>query len=207
MAPDDATLAKYPEEFAPRRSRGRTIGFTVAGGVFVVLTVLAVVFFAEIRDAAFAWEGRRSGLAPVVAPGAVVLCAFLAVLSFGLLFAESTTWVRTQTGTAMRRAVFPLADDATADAVHERLRSGDPGVYRPIPVHRKGRVSMRLYRADADATAYITMQAGRRGDVRTWPLITFTGPAWDSLRPLTADTLTRPPGGFDAMEQSLRDVT
>lgn len=207
MAIDDATFAQYPAEFQARRSPGRLALLLGAGILLLVGAVLAIVFADAVRAGAEAWQGRRSGLAPVVLPVAIVFPAFLALICFLLAWSETTVWRRVETGTTMSRTAMHLADDAAADAVHERLRSGDPDVYRPLPAVRKGAVLLRIYRADADRTAYLTLQRGKGAGARTWPLITFTGPAYASLAPLKADTLTRAPGsGFDAVEQTLRDL-
>lgn len=193
MRPNDAVLAKHPDEFRFERSPVRTIVFTALAVLALVGLVLAIVNFEAIRDDAADMTGRRAGLRGVVAPVVVVGAALFAVL-FGLLaWRESHVWRRLPSGSQLSARRFRVAGgDDVADALHARFVTGDPAEYLPIPNHKKGDITVGVYQATADRIAFITVQRGTGAATRAWPLITYRDRAYVQLKHLQPADFGRP---------------
>jgi hypothetical protein len=185
VRPDDTVLAAQPEEFRFARSTAKTLVFTTLAVLALLGLVLALVNFEAIRDDAGNMTGRRAGLSPVVAPVVVVAAGFFVVL-FGLLaWRESSGWRRLPAGTPLTARRFTIAgDDDTAAALHARFATGDPAQYLPVPNHKKGDITVRLYLAKADRLAFVTVQRGTGAEERTWPLITLRDRGYVQLKNL-----------------------
>ncbi len=193
MRPKDDTLAKLPEEFAFTRSTARTVVFSVIAAAALIACVLCIVNFEAIRDDAADMTGRRSGLRGLVAPAAVLITGFFAVLFALLAVFESHVWRRVATHAALSRREFTVnADAEVAGQWHNAFASGDPANYLPVPNHKKGQTKIRVYVSKDDRLAFVTVQHGTGAEARTWPLITLRDRAYAQLKNLQAADFSRP---------------
>ncbi|WP_165314327.1 hypothetical protein [Agromyces protaetiae] len=203
VRPNDATLAARPEQFRYRRSMPRTILLGVAAVAAFIALALVLVNFESIRENASDMTGRRSGLKGIVAPGLVLLTAFFGVLFAWLAIAVSHVWERVETGVRLKPMYFTVDGDvAVGNALYERFLTGDPAKYRPIPNHKKGALTVGVYRADADRLAFVTIEIRGGKQVHPWPLITMSDRAYGLIRRLNHGDLVRSPGALDAVLDS-----
>lgn len=190
----DRTLEQDPD-FTSGRSPVATTIFATLAIVALLGLVLVIVFYGDLsQNESVSWRGRTStSLGGIVAPGAVVICAFLAFLFGWLTLSGATRWVRLSTGTAMRGFELRVAGDAAVgDELHRRLATGDPAQYLPIPVAKKGQLAVRVYRADADRRAFVTVQLGTGPDARTWPLIELRDRGFVQIKRRTPEDFAKP---------------
>lgn len=170
---NDPTLQQHPD-FVLRRSAARSVVFGVLAVAALVALVLSIVFYGQLAADSME-EGlptRRGAFAPLVAPGAVVLSAFATFLFGWLALSGASQWQRVSTGARLRGFELRVAGDAAAAAeLHRRFATGDPAVYLPVPVDKRGAVRLRVYRADADRRAFVTVQHGTGSAMQHWPLI------------------------------------
>lgn len=193
MRPTDGTLARLPEEFSHTRSTTRTVVYSVLAVAALVALVLSLVNFEAIRDDAAEMTGRRAGLRGVIAPVVVIACGFFALLFTLLAVRGSHVWRRVATGAVLSRREFRI--DCTADIAaqwHSAFASGDPANYLPIGSHKKGETWVRLYLANDDRIAFVTVQHGTGSAQRTWPLITLRDSAYVQLKRLGAADFGKP---------------
>lgn len=190
----DATLARHPD-FTLRRSGALTGVFAALAALALVGLILAVVFYGDLAQTeSVSWRGRSTtALAGIVAPAAVGLSAFAAFLFGWLALSNSTRWMRSSTGTALRGFKLVVAgDEATGDELHRRLSTGDPAQYLPVPVAKKGDVRVHVYRADADRRAFVTIEQRGQGEPRTWPLIELADRGYVQVKRRTAADFAKP---------------
>lgn len=190
----DLTLLGDPG-FALRRSPALTIVFGALGAVAAVALILCLVNYDGLAgNGVVSWRGRSTDALPViVAPGAVALTA-LATVTFGwLAVSGATRWRRTSTGTVLRGFELPVAGDAAvAGELHRRFATGDPAVYLPVPVVKRGDIAVRVYRADADRRAFVTVQLGTGAGARTWPLIELSDRGYVQIKRRDAAHFAQP---------------
>lgn len=190
----DATLSQHPD-FALRRSTALTGVFAALAGLALLGLILAIVFYGELAQTeTVSWRGRSTtALAGIVAPASVGLSAFAAFLFGWLALSNSTRWVRSSSGTKLRGIELLVAGDgATGDELHWRLATGDPAQYLPIPVAKKGDLRVRIYRADADRRAFITIEQRGQGEPRTWPLIELADSGYVQIKRRNAEDFAKP---------------
>lgn len=193
MRPTDGTLARLPEEFSHTRSTTRTLVYSVLAVAALVALVLSLVNFEAIRDDAAEMTGRRAGLRGIIAPVVVIGCGFFALLFALLAVRGSHVWRRAATGVVLSRREFRI--DCTADVAaqwHSAFASGDPANYLPIGSHKKGETWVRIYLANDDRIAFVTVQHGTGAAQRTWPLITLRDRAYVQLKRLGAADFGKP---------------
>ncbi|MRG61345.1 hypothetical protein GE115_15925 [Agromyces sp. CFH 90414] len=204
VRPDNATLAARPEQFRHARSTAKTVVFAVLAAVALVALAVVLVNFEAIRDDAGDMTGRRSGLRGIVAPAAVVLCAFFAFVFGWFAISGSHAWERTETGTRLKPRYFTVDGGGdVADALHARFATGDPAQYLPVPNHRKGAIRVAIYRADADRLGFVTIQVGKGAAARGWPLITMRDRAFVQLKQLAPEDFSRRHGGSGTIDPLL----
>ena len=166
-------LTMLPDELRRVRSRGlivTSVAFIVAGAIGLVLSL-------SLYDAIVAmssdYEGRRSGLRGLVAPGLVLFSAAAIVGGIVWLTAWSFRWERVETGARVKQSVNAYARVAPQDAAAllERFRTGDPRVYLPVPAARSGLVTLGIWLVPEDSVAYVTV-------------VTRSGNRWQPLPPV-----------------------
>lgn len=205
---NDATLLQHPD-FERSRSTALTVTFTVLALVAVAALVLCVLNYEAIGDnGTVVRRGvRTDALSGIIAPGAVAISGFFALLFAAFAVVGSTRWVRRSTGAVLKGVELIVAgDDSTAAALHARLATGDPAQYMPIPVAKKGDIRVRLYRAEADRRAFVTVQRGRGTASTTWPLIELADRGYVQIKRRAASDYTQPytgPGGSPSPELRL----
>lgn len=185
---NDATLAAHPD-FVKRRSAPLTIVFAVLALAAVITLCLAVFNYETLLESGtVVRRGRQiEGSGAIIAPGAIVITGFFALLFTALAIFETTRWHRVSTGARLRGVELRVAsDDAVAEALHQRIATGEPARYLPIPVAKKGEIWVRFYRAEADPRAFVTVQRGRGDTAKTWPLIELTERAYVQIKRRTS---------------------
>ncbi|QEO15137.1 hypothetical protein FLP10_12470 [Agromyces intestinalis] len=182
-----------PEELRRVRSQAKTIASTLLLAAGAVGLVLAIVNYDWLLADAASWEGRRSAGRGLVAPGAVLFCAFVAFYGGYLLVTSSHSWERVATGTRLRKLTAQQLRLAPHDAtvVLERFRSGDPRLYLPLPVG-KGSVACGLWIAKADGVAYGTVSARVGKDWQPLPIAVLRENAFVALREVPLDGFKNP---------------
>lgn len=190
----DRTLENDPG-FAQRRSPALTGVFATLAVIAAVALVLCLVNYGSLAgDGAVSWRGRSTtALSGIVAPTLVLMSAFATFLFGWLALSGSTRWVRLSTGTPLRGFDLKIAgDDALVSEVHRRLATGDPAQYLPVPAAKRGDVRVRVYRADADRRAFITVQRGKGAQAQTWPLIELDSGGYVQVKRRSAEDFTQP---------------
>lgn len=169
----DLTLQR-DADFVRRRSPALTATFAVLAAATATGLVLALAFYGQLAQTeSVSWRGRTTtALTGIIAPGAVLVTAFLTLNFLALLVFGATRWVRVSTGTPLRGfEMAVLGGPEIADELHRRFATGDPEQYLPVPVSKKGPIRVHVYRADADRRAFVTIQLGTGDQARTWPII------------------------------------
>ncbi|MDQ2660653.1 MAG: hypothetical protein M3Y52_02130 [Actinomycetota bacterium] len=187
--PQEQPLYAASEVVRRVRSREQMIGAVVLTGLGAAALVVSIAMFEVIVELSADYEGRRSGMRALVAPGAVLLSAGAAIGGLAWLFAWAYRWERIETGAKLtRRASAYLAiAPHDAPAVLDRFRTGDPRVYLPVPVAKSGAVVLGVWVAEADAVAYVGMAVRSGRDWQALPLVTLRDNAYVAIEQLSID--------------------
>ncbi|WP_350349136.1 hypothetical protein ABIQ69_04140 [Agromyces sp. G08B096] len=187
--PQEAAFHAAPGEVRRVRSRGQMIASIVLLAVGAVALVASIVGYDALVELSTDFQGRRAGLRGAVAPGAVLLSALAVVGGLVWLLAWSYRWERVATGAPLvQRASSYLALPAhEASAVLDRLATGDPRQYLPLPVSVRGDVVFAVWLAKADGLAYVGVSARSGRDWRPLPLARLTGNAYEAISRLEID--------------------
>lgn len=171
------------------RSGGQVLASLILIAAAAIGLVLSLVLFDTLVDVSSDMEGRRSGMRALVAPGAVLLSAGTIVGGLIWLFKLSYRWERVATGTKLKQRVNTYLAVAPQDAgaLLERIRTGDPRVYLPLPVAKHGDVVLSTWLAPADAVAYVAVTAKVGREWQPLPLVTLSGNAYNAISLVTAD--------------------
>lgn len=148
---------------------------------------------------------RGLGLLPA---GIIVLGGGFAIAASIALFGSAThEWIRTETGTRLRKRFegYHAVQSAEFERLHSAFAAGDPSQYLPLPPQTRGGTGVVLiWTADADRIAFVGLTWGNtRRSTRNAPLIRLDGERFDALdralragltEPWTGAAATPPPG-------------
>ncbi|MCD5346222.1 hypothetical protein PX701_03050 [Agromyces sp. H3Y2-19a] len=187
--PQELPMHAASTEVRRVRSRGQIIAALVMVAAGAICLVLSFVMYDALVEVSSDMQGRRSGLRTFVAPGAVLLSAAALVCGLIWLFAWSYRWERVATGTKLKQRVNTYLAVAPQDAgaLLERVRTGDPRVYLPLPVAKHGNVVLATWLAPADSVAYVAVTAKVGREWQPLPLVTLSGNAYNAISLVTAD--------------------
>ncbi|MFB9308837.1 hypothetical protein BJY17_001697 [Agromyces hippuratus] len=182
-------LTTIPQEVRRVRSRGLMItagAFILAGLIGVVVTL---TFYDAIVEMSADYQGRRSGLRALVAPGLVLLSAATLIGGIVWLTAWSYRWERVETGSRVKQSVNAYAHVAPQDAAAllDRFRTGDPRVYLPVPSARSGNVTFGIWLAPKDSVAYVTVVARSGNGWQPLPPVVLRENAYAAISQVTVD--------------------
>lgn len=179
LRPDNGALAEHPHTFEYVRSPLRTVLSAIVAVLCAVGVALVLVNFEAVTEWGESYRGRRQALAPYVGHIAVGLAAALGV-SAGVSALTTGVW-RLASGEKLSVRQWLLSGDP--NEVYQRLATGDPRIYLPLPVNRRadsGR-RLRVYTPRHRPVAYLTVTAGAGTKEHHWPLVTFEGPSRDAF--------------------------
>jgi hypothetical protein len=187
--PQEQPLHAAPDEVRRVRSRGKMIGAAVMIGVGAVALILSVSMYDALVELSSTYEGRRSGMRGLVAPGAVFFSAAAVVGGLVWFFAWSYRWERIATGTRLTQQASSYVRIAPqeAAALLERFRTGDPRIYLPVPITKNGDVVLGVWLARADAIAYVGIAVRSGRDWQALPLVTLRDNAYEAISRLSID--------------------
>lgn len=177
----DLTFAEHPDEFTQHRSVVGTTICIVIGVLCIGAAALALLNYEEIRTNALEYTGRRWWLRGLTAPAAVGFSLFAAALSL-YLATIMTSWRRVGTGKKMKG--FGTLLDGTVETgalIHQRLSTGDPAQYLPLPIRQKGKIGLTVVFARDERLAFVVLSHGSGKNMTRWPLITLSGRACDEM--------------------------
>lgn len=182
-------LATLTGELRRVRSRGLMITaavFIVAGAIGLVVSLSQYDAIVEMSST---YDGRRSGLRGMVAPGLVLFSAAAVIGGIGWLVAWSYRWERMETGARVKQTVNAYTSLAPHDAgaLLDRFRTGDPRVYLPVPVAKSGQVTFGVWLAPKDAVAYVTVVARSGNAWQALPPVVLRENAYAAISQLTVD--------------------
>lgn len=182
-------LATLPHELRRVRSGGLMITATAFIAVGVIGLVVTLTQYDAIVEMSADYEGRRSGLRGLVAPGLVLFSAAAMIGGIVWLTAWSYRWERVETGTRVKQRVNAYASVAPHDAVAliERFRTGDPRVYLPVPAAKHGQVTFGIWLAPKDSVAYVTVVARSGGGWQGLPPVVLRDNAYAAISQVTVD--------------------
>lgn len=189
MEPQEQPLHAAPEEVRRVRSRAQMIGAAAMIGVGAVALVLSLTLFGALVELSSGYEGRRSGMRGLVAPGAVFFSAAVVIGGLVWFFAYSYRWERIATGARLTKQAASYVRIAPPEAAEllERFRTGDPRVYLPVPVAKSGAVVLGVWRARTDAIAYVGVAVRSGRDWDALPLVTLRDNAYEAISRLSID--------------------
>lgn len=187
--PQERPLYAAPDAVRRVRSREQQIGATVLAGLGAVALILSVVMFDAIVELSADYEGRRSGMRALVAPGAVLLSAAAVIGGLVWLAAWAYRWERVETGSKLTRRASAYLGIAPHDApaVLDRFRTGDPRVYLPVPVAKNGPAVLGVWVAEVDAVAYVGIAVRSGREWQALPLVTLRDNAYVAIEQLSID--------------------
>jgi hypothetical protein len=182
-------LATLTGELRRVRSRGLMItaaAFIVAG---IVGLIVSLTLYDAIVELSSGYEGRRSSLRGLVAPGLVLFSAAAVIGGIVWLTAWSYRWERVETGARVKQSVNAYARIAPQDAAAllDRFRTGDPRVYLPVPVAKNGQVTFGVWLAPKDSVAYVTVVARSGNGWHALPPLILRENAYAAISLLTVD--------------------
>lgn len=175
MRHDNGSLAEHPQHFSFVRSPGKSAAFVVIGAILLVVMVLCILNLDFLQEIG---ENSRSRRSRMLAPYIGYICIALSG-GFGLwalVHAFRTGTWKLADGRALTQKAWVLNGDL--DIVQERLATGDPSVYLPLPVTRQSdnlRRRLRAYTPEGMPVTYLTVTMGVGKNERHWPLLTFEG--------------------------------
>lgn len=189
MEPQEQPLYAAPDEVQRVRSRAQMIGAAVVIGIGAMALVLSVTLFGALVDLSSDYEGRRSGMRGLVAPGAVFLSAAAVIGGLIWFFAYSYRWERVATGARLTKQAASYVRVAPHEAAEllERFRTGDPRVYLPVPIAKNGNVVLGVWLARADAIAYVGIAVRSGRDWQALPLVPLSDNAYEAISRLSID--------------------
>ncbi|KRE21023.1 hypothetical protein [Agromyces sp. Soil535] len=187
--PQEQPLYAAPQEVRRVRSGGRMIGAIVMAGVGAVALVLSLGLYDALVELSSDYEGRRSGMRGLVAPGAVFFSAAAVIGGLVWFFAWSYRWERVETGSRLTQQASSYLGipPQEATAVLERFRTGDPRIYLPVPVARSGTVVLGVWLARSDAVAYVGIAVRSGREWQALPLTILRDNAYAAISRLSID--------------------
>ena len=170
------------------RKRAPGIFFGLLAVALVILLVWVWLLINRESLAAEALEGAESaatvnsrvGSRFGVLIGTIVLPIFASLFVI-LAFTVSWRWERRETGTRLKRRFagrFHGNHESAAD-LRERIATGDPAVYAPLPPEaERGAVVLDIYAAPDDRVAYAAVGVLADSDSVIYPIVTLSGDAY-----------------------------
>lgn len=181
MRPDNGTLAEHPDLFAYTRSPAKTATFAVLAVLLLAGAVICALSFDAVQEFGAGLRGRSGRvLGPYLGYLAPAVLALLALLA-GVHASRTGVWTRSD-GRALEQQSWALSGDP--EMTHQRLATGNPQAYLPLPVTRRddARRRLRAYTVDGAPITYLTVTAGGGKSEAHWPLITLEGPAHQAFQ-------------------------
>lgn len=171
------------------RSRGQMIGAAVMIGVGLVGLVVSLAQYDAIVALSSTYEGRRDGLRGLVAPGLVFFSGAAVVGGLLWLTLWAYRWERTASGAKLvqRASSYLSLPPQEANALLERIGTGDPRVYLPLPLSKSGHVLFAVWTVPDDAIAYVGLTVRQGNGWHPLPLVTLRDNAYAAVKDLRVD--------------------
>lgn len=188
MAQQDLVL-EASGAFERFRDPVRLWGWLAFSALLVTVGVVAIFNYEAIAADAADYEGRRSAMRGLVAPGWVGIPLLFAPFAAVTAFRSSSRWRDPNSGEALRLRlegpIFLVASEA--GKVHQRFATGDPRVYLPIRFGKNGEVGFTLHATPKAKRAFVSITEGYGKHARPLPLIVLEGGAFEAIDSLRAD--------------------